>query len=86
MYSRCGDDWALQLGTLYTDLEPGWHKIDLHRRDILDVSKIMDLGIQVKNFAVEGINTTVFVDQVEMIVTTGSVQPGDKTPFDPPAE
>ncbi len=68
MYMHTGENWTWNEGTLYRKMEPGWHQIVIRPNQIKEAGKVRDIGIQVKNYKVNG-KAEFFIDQVEMVVT-----------------
>ena len=66
MFVRSGEAWQWTTGDANSEIGLGWIKIDIRRDQIFDVSKIQDIGIQVRN-RINDLKTTVYVDQVEAL-------------------
>jgi hypothetical protein len=74
MFARSGDHWDWTTGERLKDLAPGWHRVQIMRSQIKDPANLKDLGIQVSNH-LDDIDTTIAVDQVEIIQSAAPSQP-----------
>lgn len=78
IYFPKGTDWQGQIyvcgsdadrpswGTLHETLGPGWHKILMHPEEMGDAHDIRVIGIQIKNFKLDG-QVSVYLDYLEAV-------------------
>lgn len=64
-----GDTWEWSEGPLVSGLSPGWHRVEIWRDGIFDVSEIHAICVLLKNFA-EEIECTAHVDAVEAVIVS----------------
>lgn len=69
IYYHTGENWDWSEGTLYQELQPGWHQLVLHRKQMNGEALQRDIGIQVKNYDLNE-KTTIYIDRVEALHTT----------------
>jgi hypothetical protein len=66
IYVRSGESEEPSWGKIQRNLKGGWHRAAFDTRDIKDITRVNDIGVQVKRFTSPG-QFTICIDQVETV-------------------